>query len=188
MKKLCVVMLIIFASCSSSEEIQIQDAGQQNSSLSDAVVLKKDRSLNLQNAVLGTVPFFYGGARGLNVQNLKWSKPVNGENPGVDCELSLHEKKKTDSHFYKCVVKAGKLYVILSIEEKIIGNSRRMQRIFMDAKGVGYVQQWKSSLLRAGYASINKKGTSYLSKDRKTLADIVWVPRLNSATLRLSPK
>jgi hypothetical protein len=185
-----IALLGLVLSCSSPEKIDVSSSSG-GSVVSTSNIYRRDESAVLQNAVLGTLPFFYGGARGLNVNSIKWNEPVAAENPGVDCDLNYTEGSGA-SHFFRCIVKEGNSHIIVSLQEDLLEGRRMLRRIFMDGKGESLINQWSAALERVGYRKVKNQGSgvraTFLSSRSGTIAEIIWVSSSESATLRISPK
>lgn len=182
------VLALGISACSSKERVDV-NAGRGDA-LRSVQIYRKDESSALQNAALGTLPFFYGSSRGLNVRGVKWNRPVTSENPGADCDLTYNEGKGTN-HFFRCIIKEGNTHIIVTLQEDLVEGRRLLRRIFMDGKGESLVNQWSSSLERIGYRKAPPvKGVTsrYVSPNNETVADLIWVPASKSATMRLSPR
>lgn len=180
---------LLAVACSSPEKINVN--APQSVYMPTVKIYKKDDSATLQNAALGTLPFFYGAARGINLAAIKWNAPVNSENPGADCDLSYSDGKGA-SHFFRCIVKEGNAHIIVSIQEDLVEGRRMLRRVFMDGKGETLVSQWSSALERMGYKKSSSKASGvtqrFVSSNGLSIADIIWVGSTQSATLRVSPR
>ncbi len=185
-----ILALVTLGACSSREEINVTGA-TGDSVLQSVRIYKKDDSAILQNASLGTLPFFYGGVRGLNLSAIKWNAPVTSENPGVDCDLNFTEGKVT-THFFRCIAKEGTAHIIVSLQEDLIEGRRMLRRVFIDGKGEELVNQWSAAFERMGFRKSKEKiagvQSRYESPKGDSIADVIWASSSNSATLRISPK
>ena len=180
-----------FLGACSSAPPTVEVTAAKTSSVNSVQIYKTDTTTMLQNSALGTIPFFYGGSRGLNAGAIRWNQPVTSENPGADCDLSYTEGKGGTSHFFRCIVKEGNEHIIVSVQEDLVEGRRLMRRIFMDGKGKALVDQWGSALERIGYRKAKGGAAAtqhYVSADRASVADVIWVSSSQSVTLRISPK
>lgn len=192
MKACCLkafVFLVVVSACSSPQKIEVKSSAAD--SIQSVMIYRKDESSALQNAARGTLPFFYGGSKGVNLLGVKFNEPVTSENPGVDCDLNYVEGK-SPSHSFRCIVREGQAHIIVTLQEDLIEGRRLLRRVFVDGKGEELINQWASALGRIGYQKVDARvagvTTRYVSRANGNIADVLWVAATKSATLRISPK
>lgn len=182
-------ILLWLGACASRKTVEV--SAQAQAAVGDLKIYQKDDASMLQSAPLGTLPFFVGGTRGINIRAIKWNQPVTPENPGVDCDLT-YSTGKGSSHFFRCIAKQGSAHIIASLQEDLVEGRRRLRRVFVDGKGQGLVDQWTAALERMGYQKAPAKTagilTRFHSPGGETVVDLIWVATSGSATLRISPK
>ena len=188
-RKLWFGTLLALGACSSRKVVDVM--APPTDSVSSVTIYRKDETWALQNAALGVLPFFYGSARGLNLNAIRWNVPVTTENPGTDCDLTYAEGKGS-SHYFRCIAKEGNSHIIVSLQEDLVSGRRMLRRIFMDGKGDALARQWAVALDRMGYkkSGVNVSGvmSRYVSPQGETIADIIGVSSSRSVNLRIAPK
>ncbi len=174
----------------SHKKANVQETPEQVS----APVSKEDSTLNSVSEDAGVLNFFDtpGIERGLVVRAIKWGEPISSDNPGADCELR-RRLAGPPTNVFACVVReAGKEAVVLTLHEEIQENKRHLKRITMDGKGADTRDRWQKTLMSLGYTQSkmpNPKPSrvNLISKDAKTMIQIIWAANANAVTLIVDP-
>ena len=179
-----ILALGFFVACSSGKKSD--DSGEPPPS--DEAILEAVETVPEGSQDTGLLTFFNGAEKGLVVKSIRWNKPLSSENPGADCEL----KQKGDSNFV-CVVRQGAEAVVLTIAEAGAGAKAHLAKISLDGKTEATKARWvnelKGSGFTAGPVTPSKKivKQSFLSKDKKTKVEMIWVPAVKAVTLIFKP-